>query len=222
MERNRHEAGSPERPGPGRGRRRRGHVIEALGVTLGVAAFGLLWAAVEAHAPSLYPGAVVEPPAPSVPSEGPEGVPAELAEAIAALPQAPVWLLDGYNVLHTAFFRDQPRRRWWREPHRQRLVECVHRFAAPADELWVVFDGPVPEPDPPSAQRVRVLFAPSADAWIRRRVRAAEHPDQIAVVTSDRKVQGRAAHHGARVVAPADFLAACRPSDDRVAQGLAP
>ena len=56
---------------------------------------------------------------------------------------------------------------------------------------------------------VYLEFAPSADDWLVRRVRASSEPQRLAVVTRDRRVGGRAQHSGASVVSPAQFLGLC-------------
>ncbi|MCC6640845.1 MAG: NYN domain-containing protein, partial [Deltaproteobacteria bacterium] len=61
--------------------------------------------------------------------------------------------------------------------------------------------------------QVKLVFAPSADDWLVRRVRTAEAPERIAVVTGDRQVQGRVRHAGGRIVSPRAFLARC-PDDE--------
>lgn len=132
------------------------------------------------------------------------------------LPAARVWLIDGFNALHHVVLGGESREGWWTGPTRRRLLERVERFEESGADLWVVFDGPHPAEDPPDEggrpARVHSLFAPSADAWLLGRVRAAEAPGDIVVVTADRKLAGRCRHAGARVVAPRDFLARC-PAD---------
>jgi len=129
---------------------------------------------------------------------------------------AQVWLLDGFNVLHAAMFRDRERSGWWREEDRERLLTRVCEFAEPAEEIWVVFDGS--RESEPDARQLRttggapvyLVFASSADDWLVRKVRGAAEPERIGVVTRDRRVGGRSRHAGASVVAPADFLGLCR------------
>ena len=118
------------------------------------------------------------------------------------------WLVDGYNVLHAAVLGGKDRSQWWTESRRRELLEWVSGFDTDA-EIWVVFDGP---DDPGGADEPhgpRCVFAVSADDWLVDRVRRAEDPSEIAVVTADRKVAGRARGRGARVVSPKEFLARC-------------
>ena len=134
-------------------------------------------------------------------------------DASAAQEEEPrVWLVDGFNVLCAAVLGGRDRAEWWSEPRRTELLERAATFDDPSAEVWVVFDGARPpvEPSTPSAsQRVREVFAPSADEWLLARVRRVERPAGLAVVTADRRVAARARRRGARVVSPPAFLARC-------------
>jgi len=133
------------------------------------------------------------------------------APVVAAPPtdgEPSVWLVDGYNVLHAGVLRGRDRARWWTEPRRRELLERVSGFDAEA-EVWVVFDGPGDSNAALDPHGTHCVFAKSADAWLIERVRSAEDPAAIAVVTSDRQVAGRARGRGARVVSPRDFLSRC-------------
>jgi predicted RNA-binding protein with PIN domain len=120
-----------------------------------------------------------------------------------------VWLVDGYNVVHAVLLggrdRTQP---WWTEARREQLLARVEALGIEGAEVWVVFDGPRPGPEAPAPgpRRVRCAFAPRADEWLVRRVRAARDPARVAVVTADRRLAGRARHAGAQVVTPRAFL----------------
>jgi predicted RNA-binding protein with PIN domain len=119
-----------------------------------------------------------------------------------------IWLVDGYNVLHAAVLGGKDRSQWWTGSRRRELLERVSGFDADA-EVWIVFDGPDDsgaDAEPPGP---RCVFAASADDWLVDRVRRAEDPTAIAVVTADRQVAGRARGRGARIVSPKDFLARC-------------
>jgi hypothetical protein len=120
-----------------------------------------------------------------------------------------IWLLDGFNVLHAGPLGGRDRSEWWTAPRRDELLEIAARFDDPAAEVWVVFDGPREAVTRDEADGPHPVFAPSADAWLLERVRAADDPGRIAVVTADRKVADRARHRGARVYSPNDFLARC-------------
>ena len=122
--------------------------------------------------------------------------------------EARIWLVDGYNVLHAGVLGGRDRSQWWTESRRRELLERVAGFDTDA-EIWIVFDGP---DDPGAAAEspgVRCVFAVSADDWLVDRVRKAEDPSEIAVVTADRQVAGRARGKGAQVVSPKAFLARC-------------
>jgi predicted RNA-binding protein with PIN domain len=94
---------------------------------------------------------------------------------------------------------------WWRDRHAAmaRLVETLERWAAPREaEVSVVFERP---PSPAIESRaIEVAAAPrphqdSADDEIVRRVQAAERPEEIRVVTSDRGLAARVRAAGAAV-----------------------
>ena len=164
-----------------------------LGAFLG---FGLAWAAVERGLESARTGTPYAP--------------AGMDEA--ARPGT-VWLVDGYNVLCTGLLGGHDRSDWWSEARRQELLALLARFEGldEADaEIWVVFDG-AREPSGASERqgRVREIFAPSADEWLVEQVRAHAAHTELAVVTADRKLAGRARHRGARVVSPREFLRRC-------------
>ncbi len=125
----------------------------------------------------------------------------------AELPPAE-WLVDGFNVLHAGILRGRDRRDWWNEERRRLVIERAARLVARGERVCVVFDGTEPAPEAPAAGP-RIVFAPDADEWILRAVRAAPDPSAIAVVTADRSVADRARRRGARVVPPREFLARC-------------
>jgi predicted RNA-binding protein with PIN domain len=121
-----------------------------------------------------------------------------------------LWLVDGYNVLCAGLLGGRERSRWWAAERRGELLEVLARFDEPDAEIWVVFDGEQ-TPDPPGgeADRIRTIFAPSADAWLVEEVKRRAGDRPVAVVTADRKVAGRARHRGARVVAPRELIGRC-------------
>lgn len=165
--------------------------LEALWITAVFVALGLGYAEVLKRAPAgpaVYAPAFVAARSPDDPS---------------------VWLVDGFNVVQRTLLGGRERDEWWTERHRAELLERAARFDDPAAEVWVVFDGPEGEPEGSDARGPRRVFAPSADDWLVARIRAAEDPEQIAVVTADRRLAGRARRRGARVVAPSEFLRRC-------------
>jgi hypothetical protein len=174
-----------------------------------------------------------------VESPGLQGAPDRGAAPVNPAPANPsIWLIDGYNVLHTVLLGGQPRENidWWGEKGRDLLCNRVLAFdgmapkpdaapgppevldpGMPAPEpapgsIWIVFDGKRPSPDSGDSNP-RIVFAPSADQWIVARVRKAENPQAFAVVSADHQVGGRCRHAGAQVVAPRDFIARCPPSE---------
>ncbi len=120
-----------------------------------------------------------------------------------------IWLVDGFNVVSVGLLRGADREQWWRAPHRDALLARAARFDDPRAELWVVFDGKHPAGDRPQGPGPRTVFAASADDWLIQRVRGAEDPALVAVVTADRRLAGRARQHGARIVSPGEFLRRC-------------
>jgi hypothetical protein len=126
-------------------------------------------------------------------------------------PESPprVWLVDGFNALHVGVLGGRERTDWWREAAREELLARIRGFDAGGAEIWVVFDGARPAPEGGDAPMPHVVFAPSADDWLLARIRGAEEPAAIAVVTADRRLAARARHRGARVVTPGAFLSRC-------------
>jgi predicted RNA-binding protein with PIN domain len=124
------------------------------------------------------------------------------------------WLVDGFNLLHTAVLRGRDRREWWRGPARERVVELARCFDDPETEVVVVFDGerPPEEPERGEAARPQVVFAESADEWILSAVRRAPDPSRVVVVTADRPLADRARNRVASVGGPREFAARCRAS----------
>jgi len=118
-----------------------------------------------------------------------------------------LWLVDGMNVIGS-----RPDG-WWRDrPGAQRrLAQELAAWAARSGEgVAVVFDG-APH-DIPDAEGVDVAFASrrgrnAADDDIAARVRAAEEPGAVRVVTSDRELAARVRAAGGEVVGPSELRA---------------
>jgi len=184
-------------------------VLSSAAVMAGFVAFGLGVAHLERAArTAAYPPGMAE------------------TTAEAASPAPGIWLVDGYNVLHAGVLRGRDRAGWWKAEAQSRLVAAAAGFDDPEAEIWVVFDAARPEAasercTAPPGGRVRLVFTPSADDWIVRRVRGHAEPSCLTVVTADRQVADRARHRGARVMSPLAFLRRCgdkgeappRPSD---------
>ncbi len=121
-----------------------------------------------------------------------------------------IWLVDGFNVLHASLLGGRDRSDWWSRARRQEVLELAAQLASDGcARVCVVFDGSQAG-DAESPPGVDQVFALSADEWIVRTLQASPEPGQVAVVTADRRLAGRAHSWGARVVAPRDFAARCR------------
>ena len=125
---------------------------------------------------------------------------------------ARLWLVDGFNVLHAAVLKGRDRKGWWRGPARARVLELAGGLPDADAEIVVVFDGDDPHEPPELPPRVRQVFAPSADDWLVRRVKAVPPGAPVIVVTADRALAARARHHGAEIVSPQRFADRCRAS----------
>jgi predicted RNA-binding protein with PIN domain len=132
---------------------------------------------------------------------------------VAESEQPAIWLVDGFNVLHAGVLRGRARGKWWRESSRARLLELAGSFDDPKAEMWIVFDGPRAAPATSETPGLRVVFAPSADEWLLRRLRSAPDPSRLGVVTGDRRLAIRSRRRGARVIGPREFLERCRGSE---------
>ena len=188
----------------------------AVAAVLATVAFGLGWAGVETLV-ARPEGGGAAPPSPSAPYLQPMEPTAEPPREPRSEDEPQVWLVDGFNVLHAGVLAGRDRAGWWRAESQLRLLRRVARFDAADAEVWVVFDAAHERSErcePLAASpRTKLVFAPSADDWLVRRVRQADEPERLAVVTGDRQVQGRVRHAGARVISPRAFLARC-PGDD--------
>jgi predicted RNA-binding protein with PIN domain len=168
-------------------------IAVTLAIGAGFVAVGLAWAAVESGL------------------RQPDEVCAPIAYAAFEMTRCEtrIWLVDGYNVLHAGVLGGRDRSEWWTGARRRELLERASGFDDDGAEVWIVFDGP-DDPGPEDEPRgPHCVFAASADDWLVDRVRKAEDPSVIAVVTADRQVAGRARGRGARIVTPTDFLARC-------------
>ena len=158
------------------------------------------------------------------------------SDASAAEPR--VILIDGFNVLHAVLLGKAREQGWWRRVERERLLRRIagwqsgpddlrspDDFRSP-DDLWVAFDGgqpawsvwaePIAGPTNHSkasgvmrGPTVHCVFVESADDWIVRRARRSARPDQMVVVSADRKVAGRARSAGCEIWTPWDFISRC-------------
>jgi hypothetical protein len=157
-------------------------VLQSIGIITAFVAFGLAWASLY----DVYNVGMRESEKPTI------------------------WLVDGFNVLHAGVLKSRERGSWWREGSRARLLELARCFDDPEAEMWIVFDGPRAAPAASEAPGPRVVFAPSADEWLLRRLKSAPDPSRLGVVTGDRRVVIRSRRCGARVLMPREFLDRCR------------
>lgn len=149
-----------------------------------------------------------------------------MIEAEFARSEGRVFLVDGFNVLHAVLLGKERETGWWRPEARERLLRRAGRWQSGPDEIWVAFDGtqpawscwaepvayPVPSDSASAIVRIHSVFVESADDWIVRRARRARHPQSTVVVSSDRKVSGRARSAGCETWTPWAFMAQC-PED---------
>jgi predicted RNA-binding protein with PIN domain len=117
------------------------------------------------------------------------------------------WLIDGMNLIGSRADR------WWNDPDRavRNLIDELSRFAAVASEdVTVVFDRRPRGEDPGRHGDVNVVFASrggrnAADHDIVQMVAADDHPEFIAVVTSDARLAEQVEELGAKVVGAGTF-----------------
>jgi hypothetical protein len=143
---------------------------------------------------------------------------------------SPVYLIDGFNLLHAVILRGRDRARWWSGGRQRDVVSFVTGIAEKMSrgergpsipQFEVVFDAAREDserfdssPTAPGAL-VGVVFAPSADDFIVARVlslrsgTSRERP--VWVVTADRPLADRARHRGAERLSPWQFAALGRP-----------
>jgi hypothetical protein len=125
------------------------------------------------------------------------------------------WLVDGFNVVQVALLGGRDRHAWWTSGQRAELLARAEAFEEAEAPIFVVFDGARAAGADPAGGRVRPVFAASADEWLVDRVKRADAPERLVVVTADRGLAGRVRHHGARVVSPGEFLGRCRTGQGR-------
>ena len=114
------------------------------------------------------------------------------------------WFVDAMNVIGS-----RPDG-WWRDRHAamKRLVGQLEDLAAAGEEITVFFER-APQPALESGS-VEIAHAPAAvpnaaDDEIVRRLALEPSPTEITVVTSDRRLAGRARAIGARVEGSSEF-----------------
>ena len=122
---------------------------------------------------------------------------------------SPLYLVDGYNLLHAVILRGRERAHFWSPENQRKVVELVARFEG--GEAWVVFDASRPDSShleaPPGD--VRCFYAESADERIVELAAAAKGERSVIVVSADRQLCDLARNHSATRMSPWDFAEAC-------------
>jgi predicted RNA-binding protein with PIN domain len=134
---------------------------------------------------------------------------------------APLYLVDGFNLLHAVVLRGRERRDWWRVEQQARVVALARGFRG--SEVWVVFDARGEErvavtdtggafTPGTSGEQVQVRFAPNADDYIVELCAELEGQRHVVVVSADRALVDRARHRGAARLSPWQFAEQCGPT----------
>jgi predicted RNA-binding protein with PIN domain len=121
---------------------------------------------------------------------------------------------DAGDEVWVAFDGSQPSWSVWAEPVAT-LVSALPSSPIHGPRESASSSSPAVQFQPePFAQRpvVHSVFAESADDWIVRRARRANHPERTVVVTSDRQVAGRARSAGCEIWSPRSFISRCPPA----------
>ncbi len=130
----------------------------------------------------------------------------------------PLYLVDGFNLLHAVVLSGRERAEWWRASNRARVVELAARFAS--GEIWVVFDVRGPREELSLAARleatpqqagVQIRYAPSADDYIVAVCADVQGRREVVVVSADRALLDRCRHRGAARISPWKFAEQCGP-----------
>lgn len=123
-----------------------------------------------------------------------------------AIAMTPIYLVDGFNLLHAAVLEGRDRPRWWRGEQQARVVALAEAF--PGGEVWVVFDARGAD-RVRGDERVRVCYAADADARIVELCVELRGQRSVVVVTADRSLMDRAKHRGASGLSPWQFARLC-------------
>lgn len=124
--------------------------------------------------------------------------------------EAPLLLVDGFNLLHAVILQGRDRANWWNRDNQARVVQLVSRYNGP-EICQVVFDAA-------RADSVRleiaagegVVYAPSADDWIVQQVEQRKGRE-VTVVSADRSLVDQAKRCGAARMSPWQFAEKCVP-----------
>jgi predicted RNA-binding protein with PIN domain len=127
---------------------------------------------------------------------------------------SPLFIIDGFNVLHAGVLTGRDRANWWQAAMQRRLIARLEQGTYPSETvLWVVFDrrsdryeeNNVTSDNP----QLQIFYAPSADDWIVAQVQEHGRKYAITVVTADRPLQERVRRAGGLLTSPLQFLATC-------------
>ena len=119
----------------------------------------------------------------------------------------PLYLVDGFNLLHAAVLTGRSRAGWRGADAQRRVIELSEKFDQ--GEVVVVFDERGSERAAPT-ERVDVRFVPDADEHIVSQCEALRSSRSIVVVSADRALCDRAAYRGASRLSPWKFAEQCR------------
>jgi predicted RNA-binding protein with PIN domain len=118
----------------------------------------------------------------------------------------PLYLVDGFNVLHAAVLVGRERREWWGLSYQARVLGLSESFQG--GEVWVIFDARGSDRIS-GTERVQVRFAPDADDCIVELCAELRGRRLVTVVTADRSLGDRARHRGAARLSPWKFAEQC-------------
>ena len=127
-----------------------------------------------------------------------------------AMTSGPLYLVDGFNLLHAVVLSGRDRAHWWRASNRERVAELAGRLGN--GEVWVVFDlrGACEEGDAIAEHAgVQVRYAPSADDYIVALCAELQGRREVIVVSADRALLDRSRHRGAKRLSPWKFSEQC-------------
>ena len=131
------------------------------------------------------------------------------------------YLIDGYNLLHHAG-RLLGKRHANLEAARLDLLRLLHgRFGKSADRITAVFDarrapGNVPDAEDYFGIEVRFTRFEEADDLIESIIRKVSNPQQLSIVSNDRRIKEAARRRSCAVVECVEFweLLLARPKDE--------
>ena len=128
---------------------------------------------------------------------------------VVTTPPSPLYLVDGYNVLHAVVLAGRARARFWSVENQLAVAQLAARFTG--GEARVVFDASRPERQLLNTDEAPVPceYAPSADERIVQIAKELQHQRPVVVVSADRQLCDLARNFGATRLSPWQFAAAC-------------